>query len=124
MGGGWEVPVLLIMICAFLVNQHPQLVDDCPCFEDAIAFASVCFGALLGKWVMLNFEFDTVLQTHVVMPGSGWFWDSNKSSWMQIERGWEDVALWWSVAALKMILGKQLNFVCSCHALTRIVFRE
>lgn len=115
-GGGWEVPILLIMICAFLVNQHPQPVDDCPCFEDAIAFASVFFGALLGRWVMLNSGFGAMLQSHVVMPGSGWSWDSVASSWVQVERGWSDVALWWSVAALKMTLGKHHYSVSQYHA--------
>jgi Helicase associated domain (HA2) len=29
-----------------MVNQHRQPVDDCPCFEDAIAFVSVVMGKL------------------------------------------------------------------------------
>ncbi|KAF5351029.1 hypothetical protein D9756_008418 [Leucocoprinus leucothites] len=105
MEGGWEVPVLLVILCAVLVNQHPQPVDDCPCFEDAIAFASVLFGALLGRWAMMNSAFGDLWQPHVVMPGSGWLWDSAASSWVEVERGWNDVAIWWGVAALKMTLG-------------------
>ena len=32
-----------------LVNQHPP-VDDCPCFEDAIAFISVILGIITSFW--------------------------------------------------------------------------
>lgn len=38
---GWQVPVVLIPLTALLVNRHPQPVDDCPCFEDAISFIAV-----------------------------------------------------------------------------------
>ncbi|KAJ3556621.1 hypothetical protein NP233_g11939 [Leucocoprinus birnbaumii] len=90
MGGGWE---------------HPQPVDDCPCFEDAIAFASVLFGALLGRWVTLNSAVGHLWKEHDIMPGSGWLWDMTASAWVQVERGWDDVAVWWGVATLKMTLG-------------------
>jgi len=33
-----------------LVNQHPSPVDDCPCFEDAIAFVSVVSGIIASFW--------------------------------------------------------------------------
>jgi dihydrosphingosine 1-phosphate phosphatase len=33
-----------------LVNQHPSPVDDCPCFEDAIAFVSVILGMVNTFW--------------------------------------------------------------------------
>lgn len=49
-GSGWSGPLLVTALCLLLVNQHPQPVDDCPCFEDAIAFISVMLGILLGKW--------------------------------------------------------------------------
>ncbi|KXN85562.1 Dihydrosphingosine 1-phosphate phosphatase YSR3 [Leucoagaricus sp. SymC.cos] len=104
-GGGWGVPLLLVITCALLVNQHPQPVDDCPCFEDAIAFASVVFGALLGRWITVNSPFNELAQKVVLMPGSGWLWNAATSSWMQVERGWTDVFLWWGTAVLKMTLG-------------------
>ncbi|THH18859.1 hypothetical protein EW146_g2215 [Bondarzewia mesenterica] len=47
---GWRGPPVTIALCLLSVNQHPQPVDDCPCFEDAIAFISVMLGVLLGKW--------------------------------------------------------------------------
>ncbi|KIK37335.1 hypothetical protein CY34DRAFT_776193 [Suillus luteus UH-Slu-Lm8-n1] len=33
----WIVPSTMIPICLPLVHYHPHPVDDCPCFEDAIA---------------------------------------------------------------------------------------
>ena len=101
--GGWEVPTILIPICLLAVNQHPQPVDDCPCFEDAIAFCSVVLGTLLGKWGIAYSGF--VQRTPVVMAGSGWVFDKAINQWITVERGVNDVLVWWSVAALKMAVG-------------------
>lgn len=109
--GGWEVPLILVPLCLLLVNQHPQPVDDCPCFEDAIAFASVVFGTLVGRWVILHSALGTVVEQVTVMPGSGWVWDSVTSVWVQVDRGWSDVLVWWSIAAVKMTIGKS-NIPC------------
>jgi hypothetical protein len=38
------------LVCLLLVNQHPSPVDDCPCFEDAIAFVSVVLGIITSFW--------------------------------------------------------------------------
>jgi len=38
------------LLCLLLVNQHPYPVDDCPCFEDAIAFVSVILGIITSFW--------------------------------------------------------------------------
>jgi hypothetical protein len=102
--GGWEVPIILIPLCLLAVNQHPQPVDDCPCFEDAIAFGSVVLGALVGKWAMGYAGIGLGIGRTVVMPGSGWVLELG--NWNQLERTWEDVALWWGVATLKMVVGK------------------
>lgn len=32
------------------VHYHPQPVDDCPCFEDAIAVLAVVLGTFMGHW--------------------------------------------------------------------------
>ncbi|KAI0062728.1 hypothetical protein BV25DRAFT_1803341 [Artomyces pyxidatus] len=47
---GWSAPLTVTAVCLLAVNQHPQPVDDCPCFEDAIAFASVILGILVSFW--------------------------------------------------------------------------
>ncbi|TFK39306.1 hypothetical protein BDQ12DRAFT_682538 [Crucibulum laeve] len=109
--GGWEVPLILIPICLLLVNQHPQPVDDCPCFEDAIAFASVVLGALVGRWGMQYAGVGMGMGRTVVMPGSGWILDAALGEWVQVERTWGDVGVWWAVAALKMVVGVLIIFV-------------
>jgi len=48
--GGWQIPVLTTFAWALMINQHPQPVDDCPCFEDAIAFVSVLAGMFITIW--------------------------------------------------------------------------
>lgn len=45
----------MIVINLLLVHKHPEPVDDCPCFEDVIAFNSVVLGILLGLSFSVNF---------------------------------------------------------------------
>ncbi len=100
--GGWEIPLILIPLCLLAVHKHPQPVDDCPCFEDAIAILSVVLGAYLSHWAV-NFSGALQRTRSIVMPGSGWVLEAGK--WLQVERGWQDILLWWTIAANKMILG-------------------
>ncbi|PFH47305.1 hypothetical protein AMATHDRAFT_152494, partial [Amanita thiersii Skay4041] len=103
---GWEVPLILIPLCLLAVNQHPQPVDDCPCFEDAIAFGSVLLGFLVGRWGMVRWGGRGPDGRTGMMPGSGWVWVGGEEEvWVGVERGWEDVVMWWSVAVLKMVVG-------------------
>jgi len=37
-----------------MVHFHPEPVDDCPCFEDAIAVLSVVLGSYLGHWYSIS----------------------------------------------------------------------
>ncbi|KAN0059963.1 Long-chain base-1-phosphate phosphatase [Thecaphora frezii] len=46
----WMVPLSIVSTCLVMVSVHPQPLEDCPCFEDAIAFISVAMGTMLGKW--------------------------------------------------------------------------
>ncbi|KAI0302802.1 hypothetical protein B0F90DRAFT_1712162 [Multifurca ochricompacta] len=45
-----SAPLIVTVVCLLLVNQHPSPVDDCPCFEDAIAFVSVILGIATSFW--------------------------------------------------------------------------
>jgi len=47
---GWSAPLTVTLICLLLVNIFPSPVDDCPCFEDAIAFISVILGIITSFW--------------------------------------------------------------------------
>jgi dihydrosphingosine 1-phosphate phosphatase len=71
-----------------MINQHPQPVDDCPCFEDSIAFVSSMVGILLGEWHAIQFG---LLQS--TNPSYG-----DISNW----------AIWLSFAVLKLFFGKPL----------------
>ncbi|KAF8056632.1 sphingosine-1-phosphate phosphatase [Lyophyllum atratum] len=107
--GGWEVPLILIPLCLLAVNQHPQPVDDCPCFEDAIAFGSVVLGALVGCWAMSFSGLRMDVQDMIMMPGSGWMLDMGH--WVLVERTMWDVTVWWGFATLKMVVGIFVIFV-------------
>ena len=74
-----------------MVNQHPVPIDDCPCFEDAIAFVSVLMGSLLGRWYVVHYGFDQSFFASS-MPGSA-------------GSEWADSGMWWSVASVKMMFG-------------------
>ena len=87
----YAVPLTIIPLALLMVNQHPVPVDDCPCFEDAIAFVSVLMGCLLARWGAVQTGFDESFFLSS-MPGS------------QVA-GWTDRGVWWSVTGLKMIFG-------------------
>ncbi|TFK70137.1 hypothetical protein BDN72DRAFT_959047 [Pluteus cervinus] len=108
--GGWEVPLILIPLCLLAVNQHPQPVDDCPCFEDAIAFMSVILGSQVGKWVTTYFGWGVGMGRTVVMPGSGWVKLHGGEGWVMVERTLGDVGVWWGFAVMKMVVGVLIIF--------------
>ncbi|KAF7348655.1 Sphingosine-1-phosphate phosphatase [Mycena venus] len=97
-----RVPFTLIPLALLAVNQHPQPVDDCPCFEDAIALGSVVLGMFVGRWGAVRWGAH-VPGPGVVMPGSGWVLSSD--GWETVERGWGDAGVWWAAALAKMTFG-------------------
>ena len=101
----FQVPLVLIPLTLWAVHQHPQPVDDCPCFEDAIAFMSVLMGAFVARWAACYNGGEGIagVARTVVMPGSGWVLLDDV--WVQVDRQWGDVAVWWLVATVKMVFG-------------------
>ncbi|KAH7904371.1 hypothetical protein BJ138DRAFT_1019219 [Hygrophoropsis aurantiaca] len=89
--GGWIVPLTITPLCLLLVHYHPQPVDDCPCFEDAIAFVSVILGIFLARWHTIHAGVEAKYMESV-MPGN-------------LEATWQDLGVWWSVAGAKMGVG-------------------
>lgn len=87
------VPAVTIPVCLLLVHKHPQPVDDCPCFEDAIAFMSVVMGEILIRWFMLHHGFHDDHFFVKAMPGSDW-------------ADWVDVTTWMLMAVVKMVVGE------------------
>ncbi|KAF2473839.1 sphingosine-1-phosphate phosphohydrolase-like protein [Lindgomyces ingoldianus] len=48
--GTYVNPLILTLIILLLVRIHPEPADDCPCFDDSIAFAGVVIGCQIGAW--------------------------------------------------------------------------
>lgn len=44
------VPIVMLPLTLAAVHYHPEPVDDCPCFEDAIAVLAVILGICTGHW--------------------------------------------------------------------------
>ena len=91
-----------------MVNQHPQPVDDCPCFEDAIAFLSVVLGDILGSWALSQYgvtpEFFKTSQ-----PGSAYSTVG-------------DVTTWWLFSIIKVVVGILLIFTWRIFAKASLHF--
>ncbi|KAK5458189.1 Long-chain base-1-phosphate phosphatase [Exophiala xenobiotica] len=47
-----DLPRVLLVVLAVLVlvRIHPEPADDCPCFDDSVAFAGVFIGIQVGGW--------------------------------------------------------------------------
>ena len=48
--GSLEGPFLVAVVILVLVRIHPEPADNCPCFDDSVAFGAVFIGAELGNW--------------------------------------------------------------------------
>ncbi|KAJ8586309.1 hypothetical protein M405DRAFT_771858 [Rhizopogon salebrosus TDB-379] len=97
--GQWIVPLTSIPVCLLLVHYHPQPVDDCPCFEDAIAFVSVILGIVLCRWHVVYSGVDERFLTSVMPGPQGTIWS------------WEDTTSWWALACAKVTVGILAIFV-------------
>ena len=42
--------LLVAVIILVLIRIHPEPADDCPCFDDSVAFAGVMIGVEFGNW--------------------------------------------------------------------------
>ncbi|KAH0834680.1 hypothetical protein J3R83DRAFT_10204 [Lanmaoa asiatica] len=113
----WIVPSVLVPLCLLLVHYHPQPVDDCPCFEDAIAFVSVILGVYLARWHSVYTGLDDKFFDTVMPGGQGDIWT------------WDERMGWWSLAGAKVCFGILIIFVWRLlaksflHAVLPPVFR-
>ena len=48
--GSFKAPAIVVLIILVLVRIHPEPADDCPCFDDSVAFAGVMIGVEVGNW--------------------------------------------------------------------------
>lgn len=54
----WVAPVIAGLVIVILVRIHPEPADDCPCFDDSIAFAGVVIGLEFGTWTYGRIPWD------------------------------------------------------------------
>lgn len=92
----FPVPVATVLLGLTMVHKHPQPVEDCPCFEDAIAFISVVMGTTLGWWHGLHYGIPENAYVRL-MPGSAY-------------ANWADIGTWWFFAFTKLVVGKSPYF--------------
>lgn len=103
----WFVPIVITVVCGVMVHRHPQPAEDCPCFEDAIAFVSVVAGVQLAQWGAVYAGYPDERLTSV-MPGRPFALFSQD---LPFSEAWRDSSLWWGMALLKLTLGILLIFV-------------
>lgn len=46
----WVAPFVAGLVVIAMVRIHPEPADDCPCFDDSVAFAGVVIGVEFGTW--------------------------------------------------------------------------
>lgn len=47
---GPKAIIIVVLITFVLIRIHPEPADDCPCFDDSVAFAAVVIGVEFGNW--------------------------------------------------------------------------
>ncbi|SCV70074.1 BQ2448_1468 [Microbotryum intermedium] len=107
------VPLIIIPSTLLLVFVHPAPAEDCPCFEDAVAFVSVAAGLVLGHHFYPR-----------ELVGDTLKWGVDEG------RGEVVVQLVWAVTVVvKLILGVLTIFTWrlvakeACHAILPPLFR-
>ncbi|KAK4101115.1 PAP2-domain-containing protein [Parathielavia hyrcaniae] len=54
-------PLAIALVIIVLVRVHPEPADDCPCFDDSVAFAGVMIGVEAGTWRFARYSRFAVL---------------------------------------------------------------
>ena len=63
---GWLRPAYAVLVWGMAVRFHPEPADDCPCFDDSVAFIGVIMGIAIGTWEYAQRnEVQTVSQMYV-----------------------------------------------------------
>lgn len=88
----WIAPFLAVVIIIILVRIHPEPADDCPCFDDSVAFAGVVMGVEIGTW------------TYAMSPWDPWDGHAHGSHLLHVSR------LSWPVILARLVLGVGVVF--------------
>lgn len=82
----------IVVVILILVRIHPEPADDCPCFDDSVAFAAVMIGVQFGNW-------------HFAQTGLAWDSDFPATVPFDLER------IGWLKAILRIVVGVVVIFV-------------
>lgn len=58
---GWIRPAAVVVLLGVAVRVHPEPADNCPCFDDSVAFIGVVMGIKLGIWHLAQLHGSLVL---------------------------------------------------------------
>ncbi|KAK3320612.1 PAP2 superfamily-domain-containing protein [Cercophora scortea] len=56
----YVAPLIIALVIIVLVRVHPEPADDCPCFDDSVAFAGVMIGVECGTWHLAHTRWDAL----------------------------------------------------------------
>lgn len=87
----WKAPVTIAIIIILLIRVHPEPADDCPCFDDSVAFAAVMIGVELGGWHYAS---------------GGWAWNVPVPATVPFDLN----HMGWSIVILRVIMGVLVIF--------------
>ncbi|KAL8832805.1 MAG: hypothetical protein Q9170_004750 [Blastenia crenularia] len=85
-------PIVVILIILVLVRIHPEPADDCPCFDDSVAFAGVMIGIEGGNW-------------HYARTGSAWDLPVPATVPFELQ------SIGWAKAVARIVIGVVVVFV-------------
>ncbi|KAI9754005.1 MAG: hypothetical protein M1815_005904 [Lichina confinis] len=72
------LPVIVFVACA-LIRVHPEPADDCPCFDDSVAFAGVMIGVECGNWLYARSGWASDFPAPATVP-----FDLHKLGWFKV----------------------------------------
>lgn len=78
--------LVLVVLILILVRIHPEPADDCPCFDDSVAFAAVMIGCEAASWHFARSVYSASTTGRSVVPFS-------------LEK------IGWTVATLRIVMG-------------------
>ncbi|KAI0181642.1 PAP2-domain-containing protein [Hypoxylon sp. FL1284] len=66
----WTSLSAMLLVIIILIRVHPEPADDCPCFDDSVAFAGVMIGLEIGTW---RFGRSSFADVPFDLNALGWF---------------------------------------------------
>ncbi|KAI0830440.1 PAP2-domain-containing protein [Hypoxylon sp. FL0890] len=70
LANSWTSLCTLLLVIIILIRVHPEPADDCPCFDDSVAFAGVMMGLEIGTWRFGRSSFSDI---PFDLAALGWF---------------------------------------------------